>query len=113
MSEWQRFRQIITDLKTISVQTLVDGHPPLAIASSWDLLEGDAQTQIDAALVTPAGAAMRAQHTLDLQASEAVRGQWVALFRAWADLEETAQAAQAAEPDAADEDSEDADGEDA
>ena len=97
MSEWQRFEQIITDLKTISVQTLVDGEPPLAIASSWDLLEGDADTRIDAALVTSAGAEIRAQHARDLAASQAVRGQWISLFRAWASLEQTAEAAEDAE----------------
>lgn len=99
MSEWQRFRQIITDLKTVSVQTLVDARPPQAIASTWDLLEGDMQTQIDAALV-PAGNSVRAQHERDLHASQTVRGQWLTLFKAFANLDETADAAEARQAEA-------------
>lgn len=100
MSEWQRFREIVTDLKTVSVQTLVDARPPQAIASTWDLLQGDVQTQIDKALLSPDGG-VRAQHDRDLAVSHAVRGQWVTLFRAFANLEETADAAEQAEADAA------------
>ena len=101
MSAWQRFQQIVTDLKTVSVQTLVEARPPQAIASTWDLLQGDVQTQIDAALV-PADNPIRAQHDRDLKASQMVRGQWVTLFRAFANLDATAEAAEATADEAGD-----------
>jgi hypothetical protein len=78
----------VVDLKQVSIQTLVDGPAPHGIASTHDLLEGDVYTEMDIQVTRPEGAWIRTQHDADLDASAAVRGQWVNLFRQWARLDD-------------------------
>lgn len=86
-SRWRQIRDAVHDLEAVSVQTRLDGARPLRIASTHHLLLGDVDTRIDAALLRPDMAFVRAQHQLDLDTSSAIRQQWVALFRQWARLD--------------------------
>lgn len=88
MSEWRRIQQAVVDLRQVSIQTLVDGPAPKGIASTHDMLAGDVHTAMDTAVAVPSGAWIRAQHAADLDASAAVRRQWVSLFRQWAWLDD-------------------------
>lgn len=87
-SRWRQIQQAVHDLEAVQVTTRLDGASPLRIESTHHLLLGDVDTQIDAPLLRPERAFVRAQHLRDLDVSSAVRQQWVSLFRGWARLDE-------------------------
>lgn len=87
-SRWRQIQAQVYDLAKVTVRTEVDADPLLRIESTHDLLQGDVDTQIDAALMRPERAWVRTQHVADQAVSGAVRAMWVDLFRQWARLDE-------------------------